>query len=224
MRCSQSRRGRRPSRGLTLVELMVAVAILAIVSLIGWRGLDAITRSRQALGDELAQTRGLQLAFTQMQIDCANAVDATVLGGVSPLLIEADRMTVARRSHRETQPSALQLVTWRWRGGVLTREESPPTRDLNQLNRYWRSTDTVSAIAVRLQGNVNQLSLRIWADDGRGWRSWQQMNADTATAGMQPRPEVPTSAPRLAWRGLEVSLQPAGRTSSLTKVFVLGAL
>jgi len=39
-------RSDRHSRGLTLVELLVAIAVLAIISVLGWRGLDVITRTR----------------------------------------------------------------------------------------------------------------------------------------------------------------------------------
>ena len=128
-------RSRQRIPGLTLVELLVAIAMLAFISMLGWRGLDAITRARAALNQELAQTRGLQLAFAQMEIDCANVVDANTLAGTAPLIVEANRITLARRWQPESQPGALQLVAWRWRDGVLTREETAPTRDLNQLQR-----------------------------------------------------------------------------------------
>ena len=78
-------RSRQRIPGLTLVELLVAIAMLAFISMLGWRGLDAITRARAALNQELAQTRGLQLAFAQMEIDCANVVDANTLAGTAPL-------------------------------------------------------------------------------------------------------------------------------------------
>ena len=45
-------------RGFTLVELLVAVAVLAIVAVLGWRGLDGIIRSRQALTEQMDQLPG----------------------------------------------------------------------------------------------------------------------------------------------------------------------
>jgi general secretion pathway protein J len=176
------------------------------------------------LNDELAQTRGLQLAFAQMQIDCANAVDAGTLGGATPLLIDANRVSLVRRLQPEGQPGALQLVTWRWRDGALTREETPPTRDLNQLNRYWQLAQVGSAAAVKLQSNVQQMTLRVWTDDGRGWRAWQQMSNPMVSRGSLMSPETGTTAAQTIWRGLEVSLQLPGRTASMTKVFMLGSV
>jgi len=47
------------NRGFTLVELLVAITILAIVATLGWRGLDGIVRARIALNAQLEQSRGI---------------------------------------------------------------------------------------------------------------------------------------------------------------------
>jgi general secretion pathway protein J len=213
---------RRP-RGLTLVELLVAISVLAFVAVLGWRGLDSITRARTALNADLAQTRGLQLAFAQWQTDCANAVDTGTLDGRVPLAVDAARVTIARRVQPDAQPGALQLVTWRLREGVLTREESPPTRDLAQLDQAWQLAQVGGARALRLQDGVQAMQLRLWADDGRGWRGWEQMNAGIVSRGALMNPRAGTTAMQTDWRGLEVSLQLASRPAPLTKVFMLGA-
>jgi general secretion pathway protein J len=36
----------RRQRGLTLIELLVAISVLAFVAVLGWRGLDSIVRAR----------------------------------------------------------------------------------------------------------------------------------------------------------------------------------
>ena len=127
---------RKPVPGFTLIELLVAISVLGFVAVLGWRGLDSITRARASLNHELEQTRGMQLAFAQWQTDCANAVDADTLDGHPPLMIDGGRMTLARRIQPEGQPGALELVTWRVRDGGLTREGSPATRDLSQLEPW----------------------------------------------------------------------------------------
>ncbi len=224
MPCDRVSQGSSQQRGLTLIELLIAISVLAFVAVLGWRGLDSITRARVALNADLAQTRSLQLAFAQWQTDCANAVDAGTLDGRAPLLVDATRVTIARRVQPEAQAGALQLVTWRLRDGVLTREESPPTRDLTQLDQAWQFAQAGGAQALRLQDGVQSMQLRVWTDDGRGWRGWDQMNSAIVSRGALMNPRAGTTAMQTDWRGLEVSLQLAGRTVPMTKVFMLGAL
>src|SRR5688572_2156228 len=105
-------------RGFTLIELLVAISVLAIVAVLGWRGLDTIIRARVALNNELAHTRGLQLAFAQMQSDCGQIAVATNIGGRPVLVTQPGRLTLVRMVFAENQPSRLQVVAYRVRDGV----------------------------------------------------------------------------------------------------------
>ncbi len=212
-------------RGLTLVELLVAITAMAFVAVLGWRGLDSITRARLSLNQELAQTRGLQLAFAQMQTDCLNVVNPAEIDGRSPLDIDQARITLVRRTQPEAQPGALQRVTYRLRDGSLTREESPPTRDLAHLNQFLQLTQSPSTAVVLLLSGVEAMELRVWADDGRGWRSIGNADSSMPTsraALMNPR--AGTTSTQIIWSGLEVALRLPGREASLMKIFMLGAV
>ncbi|MGH8855098.1 MAG: PulJ/GspJ family protein, partial [Telluria sp.] len=66
--------------GFTLVELLVAISILAILAVLGWRGLDGIVRARIALTEQMEVTRGMQLAFAQMQSDCEHLAERAIIG------------------------------------------------------------------------------------------------------------------------------------------------
>ena len=218
-------RFRTHTMGLTLVELLVAISVLGIVATLGWRGLDSITRARASLNRELEQARGLQLAFAQLQTDCANAADVDTLDGHTPLMMDDTHLTIARRLQPEAQAGALQLVTYRLQDGVLTREESAATRRLAQLAQDWQQSQTGSALRVTLQKDVQAMKLRVWADDGRGWRSWQQMAASNLTSGgALMNPQAGTTAMQTVWSGVEVSLQMNGKEAALTKIFMLGAV
>src|SRR5487761_2047831 len=120
--------------GLTLVELLVAISILGIVAVMGWRGLDSIIRSRTALNSELEQTRGMQLAFAQLQSDCAQLVNSTTLPNRTPLLVAPNKLTLIRNVYADNQPTRLQIISYRVTDGKLTRRESPSTRNLQELD------------------------------------------------------------------------------------------
>jgi len=212
-------------RGMTLVELLVAMTVMAFVAVLGWRGLDSITRARISLNEELAQTRGLQLAFAQLQTDCMNVVHPAEIDGRQPLDIDQTRITLVRRTQPEAQPGALQLVTYRLRDGALTREESPPTRDLVRLNQYQQLAQSSASSGVRLQSGVHSMQSRVWADDGRGWRGMGSVDSSMPTSrAALMNPQAGTTSTQIVWTGLEVALRLPGREASLTKIFMLGAV
>ena len=215
-------------RGLTLIELLVAISVLAFVAVLGWRGLDGIVRARVALTSDLEQTRGMQLTFAQLQNDCAHLVATSAMPNRAPLVVEQDRLTLVRTVFADNQPSRLQVITYRVKNGVLTRRESAATRDLKELDMLWltAANEVDASQTVVLQSGVSAITMRLW--DGNGWRapsaSTSQPAANqNANPNPNPNPNVnPTTSPPLT--GLEVALQLQGREAGMLKVFLLGAV
>ena len=199
-------------RGFTLIELLVAITVMAIVAVLGWRGLDTIIRSRVALNEDLEQTRGLQLAFAQMQSDCGHIAKAEDIGKRPWLSVQPGRLTMVRRVFAENQPSRVQVVAYRIDGGVLTRRESVATRNLKELDAAWTAalSDSADVPAVALHSGVSEMTIRSWVD--KVWRPAGMEGATSAGGTVAP----PT--------GLEVSLRLRDRTDSLVKIFLLGAV
>ena len=208
----------RPLRngGLTLIELLVAITVLAFIAVLGWRGLDSIVRARIALTEDLENTRGMQLAFAQLQSDCAHLASVDIMAGQSALSIKAGRLTMVRTVNADNQPSRLQVVTYAVSNGKITRRESASTRDLRTLGTMWLNSanDTDTTPAVTLQSDVTMLSMRLWINGG--WRTDFDAPATSASVGAASDPSLPT--------GLEVKLQLRGRDTSLLKIFLLGAV
>jgi general secretion pathway protein J len=203
-------------RGLTLVELLVAITVLAFVAVLGWRGLDSIVRARIALTGDLEKTRGLQLAFAQLQSDCAHLASTTILPDRVPFATDEGRLILVRTVFADNQPSRLQVVTYAVRDDKLTRRESAATRDLRVLDTMWqvaaKNVDTTPA--VTLQSDVTALTMRLWVSGG--WRSGVNTLTPAASAGSTASDLLPT--------GLEVKLQLRGRDTSLLKIILLGAV
>ncbi len=209
---------KRRAFGFTLVELLVAIGILALVAVLGWRGLDGIIRARVALTDQLEATRGMQLAFAQLQSDAEHMADPATLQNRPYLLTDNDGMTLVRNVYNEYEPSRLQVVAYRVTDGVLTRRESVATRDLVQLDVLWKAAtsngDTTPPVA--LQKGVIGMVVQTW--EGGGWRS-----------GGPPRVNVPVvpNAPAIAAptpTGLQVALQVKDVQMVMIKSFLLGGL
>jgi general secretion pathway protein J len=200
--------------GFTLVELLVAISILAIVAVLGWRGLDGIMRARISLTDQMEMTRGMQLAFAQMQNDCENLAADGILNGRPYLQAENDSLTVVRRYFAENEPMLLQVVSYRVREGMLIRRESAGTRDLIQLDVMWKAatSNADSAVPVTLQSGVGGMQVQGWANG-----EWQSIRAPLAGVQVPGQPPQPGNTD-----GLQVVLEVSGQAAPMVKTFLMG--
>ena len=219
MRVSSKVRSRNGSSGFTLVEMIIAITILAMVAILGWRGLDGIVRSRVALTTEMEQTRGMQLTFAQLQSDCAQIAPISLMSARPTLLAQPGRLLMVRLVFADQQPTRVQVIDYRLRDGRLTRQESAPTRDLNLLDTMWQSALNDagdSGQAVLLQSDIADMQMQLWGSDGQGWRP----SAAAASTGSQDSANLNANR----WTGLQVALQLRGHdNSTMAKTFLLGA-
>jgi prepilin-type N-terminal cleavage/methylation domain-containing protein len=68
-----------PTKGFTLLELLVAIGLLAVVAVLSWRGLDEILRTHDALAHAEERLDELQRVFQRLEQDALLARDARVL-------------------------------------------------------------------------------------------------------------------------------------------------
>ncbi|OGB21526.1 MAG: hypothetical protein A3I66_00110 [Burkholderiales bacterium RIFCSPLOWO2_02_FULL_57_36] len=215
-------------RGFTFIELMVAITILAGIAVLGWRGLDSITRARIALNEDMDQARGMHLSFAQMQIDFERIPGTATMGERPRLLAGAEHVMLVRTVFGENQPTHLQVVAYRIRNGVLMRYESMATRDLNVLDALWNAAidDADRLPEVALQAGVDSMTLRAWVNDGAEWRDASEATERVMIRdgdGWRPAGPDDGAANTAGPSGLEVVLQLQRHNANVTKVFILGA-
>ncbi len=119
-------RGR--GRGFTLIELLVAAALLAVLAVLSWRGLDAVLESRRRIVAASDELRSLTLAFSQLDEDLRRSWPVRLLKLQVPSIgftVSGERAVATLELLREatgaTEPTQLQRVAWRLRDGVLER-------------------------------------------------------------------------------------------------------
>ncbi len=206
------------ARGFTLLELLVAITVLSIVSMIAWRGLDSLVQTRERLEPEVDEVRSLLTAFGQMERDLTQVTNPAFIGlTVSPLNIRvidgAQVIELARvASPTANRATEVQTVFYRVVDGTLMRQATPP------LPAFGR-TEAESFETARLLGKVQSMSVRVWQVP-TGWVSPFDSDASQPTSAPRP-PGVPPQA-REAAPGVEVTLL---RTDGKTfrRVFLVGA-
>jgi general secretion pathway protein J len=202
-------------RGFTLLELLVAISVLSVVSVIAWRGLDSLVATRERLEPELDETRVMLVAFGQMERDLSQVANPDFLGLTSPplnirpadgaMMIEVARVAPAAPD-RATE---VQTVYYRVVDGTLVRQATPPLP-------YFQSSNAEAFENARLIGNVRSMDVRVW-QTGVGWTSPGESPASTAAPGAP----VPTGRNQPA-PGIEVTLtRTDGRT--YRRVFLVSA-
>ncbi|NOZ14918.1 MAG: prepilin-type N-terminal cleavage/methylation domain-containing protein [Betaproteobacteria bacterium] len=99
----------RASAGFTLIEMVIAITILAIIALISWRSLDGIIRGQHRLTESLEETRAIDRLFEQLQTDFGEAVRDDDLGQPTVVFGDGD-LRIVRMLRDARQP--IRWLAW----------------------------------------------------------------------------------------------------------------
>lgn len=119
-------------RGLSLLEVVVAVAVFAVVGAIAWGGLDRLLRARAVIDEQSAALQALQQAVGQFERDLRQAIARPVrdgTGATQPALrLRGDALALTRAVGEGGWTRAapnLERVEWRCDQGRLERLRWP---------------------------------------------------------------------------------------------------
>ncbi len=138
LRAPRQSAGRRPARGFTLVELMVAIFVMALLALLSWRGLDGMVRAQAYTQARSDQVQTLQSALGQWAADLE--ANEQAMPQNKALDWDGRGLRIVRRS--STSPGAGWLVVaWSRRdgagGGQWLRWQSPEVWRQGELLQAW---------------------------------------------------------------------------------------
>lgn len=127
------KRSRTATVGFTLIEVLVAISVMALLATMSWRGLDSMARSQ-----EMGQTRAdellvMQAAFAQWRADLESLEE---LPATSPLDWNGRSLRLVRRFDQPGR-SGLRVVAWTLRDGQWRRWQSAPVRTRTEWETAW---------------------------------------------------------------------------------------
>ncbi|MDI2595401.1 prepilin-type N-terminal cleavage/methylation domain-containing protein [Pseudomonas sp. 681] len=162
-------------QGFTLIEVMVAIMLMAVVSLIAWRGLNSVTRADKHLQASTEQTEALLRALNQLERDVALRASVELAEPVKPGTEDEPTEALPSLTVRSTEGKGfrlelirvaadgngeLQRVRWWLKGDSLYRAVAPAR------SRYPLPAPTAGVVVL---SEVSDASLRVWEPD-KGWR------------------------------------------------------
>lgn len=188
-------------RGFTLIEVLVALVVMATMAAMAWRGIDALAKSREIAQQRLAQTARLQTVLAQWEVDL-RAVQDSHNSNVPPVAFDGGNLVLTRQA-----VGGLKVVVWSLREGSLWRWESPAQRTMQDLeDQHQRGLQQLAERNPALRTFDGVAGWQLYCYWGNAWSNCQSTgNNNSSTGPQRPGNAQPPEGLRIAMQFAEGS-------------------
>ena len=197
-------------RGFTLVEVLVAVLIMAVIAAMGWQGVSGMAKAREIGAAASDRTLRLSAVIGQWEQDLAAIYDIPVVPAIQ---FDGAALRLVRRTD-----GGVQVVVWAVRNGLLQRWPSPVVQQTDTLIEAMKASTNLQGQEpgqLTLLDGVSGWQLYFWR--GQGWSN-PQSSADQVALTLTDTPAVPAPPPPLPASGASApsagASAPAGGASA----------
>jgi general secretion pathway protein J len=165
-------------RGFTLVEVLIAMSIMAIVAVMAWQGVDGIVRARETTQGHVDQVLRTSTVLAQWEQDLGAIQDTEDTTNVPALVFDGARASMTRRGQ-----NGMQVVVWSRRDNAWFRWISPPTRTIEALRQAWQNGQQLMGNETgQLKTLSGLVDWQVYFFRDNGWTNPQSSGTGTPAA------------------------------------------
>jgi general secretion pathway protein J len=178
-------------RGFTLVEVLVALMIMAVLATMAWQGIDGIVRARDISQAQVERSLRLNTVIAQWDQDLAALIDTAV---VPALAFDGATLRLSRQAE-----GGVMMVAWWLRGTQWQRWAGPVVTASAELQDSWMRSQQLlgnEGASLTLLDEVSAMQVEFFR--GNSWTNAQSSgDLQPAAPGGAPQREQPPAGVRL---------------------------
>lgn len=177
--------------GFTLVEVLVALTVMAVIAGLAWRGVDGMLRARESTRASLDRTTRLNTVLTQWEQDLQAVFDTQ--GIVPAIAFDGQTLRLTRLVAGANTADGVQLVAWSLKNGQWMRWASPGVTRWAALQEHWLASQQLlgnEAQQLRLLEGVDEWQIYFY----RGGRKTNAQSSGDVVAAPPISPAASTAS------------------------------